>query len=624
MTGGQLIALVGPDGAGKSTVCRALVAALHDLGTASSTIYMGVSADSADRLLPTTRLARRWKRRRGGTADTSGPRLASDVSQDRRQRGVTDQVRAGLRLANRVAEESQREATVRWRIARGETVVVDRHYRLDYHATDVTRRDLAWDRRAHGWFLRHALRYPDLVIHLHAPAEVLHERKGEGTVEVLAQRQIEYDALADEVPRFERVSVLQPLEETVRDVLDLVKALSDSDRPTALVTDAERGSAVAIIRSLDAAGWRVIAAASDPRAPGLHSRSASATVVHASTAEDPDLAAKQIARAVEDHRCRLVFPVTDQMVRICRQAALPASTVVAAADPAAYAAASDKWQTVEAALRLGVPVPRSVLVRSTSELHAAAAELGWPVVLKPRWSVTEHNGNLVRHDVVIADGPRDLEPQGEDLAVDVIVQEFHPGDGVGVELLLDRGQVVAAFQHRRLREYPLRGGPSSFRIGEALDPDLLKWSVALLADLGWTGLAMVEFKVGADGPALMEINARVWGSLPLATRSGVDFPALCAAVHLGQPTATAISTYRPGVRSRDLRLELMWIAAVLRGQSTPSREPQPPRRQAVLAALRLFLPSDGYDVLSLRDPGAGVADVRQAARHLARKARAGR
>ncbi|MFZ6004418.1 MAG: hypothetical protein ACOYXM_10855 [Actinomycetota bacterium] len=220
---GLLVALVGPDGAGKSTVCAAVVGALREQGVAASSIYMGVSAASADRPLPTTRLALRVKRAMGSAPDAGGPLLAADVSRIRAPRSLRGHARAALRLANRAAEEVQREARVRWRLRGGQTVVVDRHYLLDYHATDVTAPGLPWERRLHGWFLRHALRYPHLVVHLMAPAEVLFARKGEGSVEVLAQRQLEYEALADVVPRFERVSVEQPLEGTVKEVLDLIR-----------------------------------------------------------------------------------------------------------------------------------------------------------------------------------------------------------------------------------------------------------------------------------------------------------------------------------------------------------------------------------------------------------------
>src|SRR5690606_17122175 len=47
----------------------------------------------------------------------------------------------------------------------------------------------------------------------------------------------------------------------------------------------------------------------------------------------------------------------------------------------------------------------------------------------------------------------------------------------------------------------------------------------LLKPLGWHGVAMIEFKVDSQGRWwLIEINARLWGSLQLAVDSGADFP----------------------------------------------------------------------------------------------------
>src|SRR3712207_1619892 len=98
----------------------------------------------------------------------------------------------------------------------------------------------------------------------------------------------------------------------------------------------------------------------------------------------------------------------------------------------------------------------------------------------------------------------------------VLLQEYYRGEALGVELLTERGRPLLAFQHRRLREVPITGGASSFRESVPLDLALLELSLRIMRALDWTGLAMVEFKVGAEGPKLMEVNGRVWGSLPLA------------------------------------------------------------------------------------------------------------
>ena len=54
---------------------------------------------------------------------------------------------------------------------------------------------------------------------------------------------------------------------------------------------------------------------------------------------------------------------------------------------------------------------------------------------------------------------------------------------------------------------------------------LMERSEALLRAIGWEGPAMVEYRYDeATGAAvLMEINGRLWGSLPLAGHAGAEF-----------------------------------------------------------------------------------------------------
>jgi hypothetical protein len=134
---------------------------------------------------------------------------------------------------------------------------------------------------------------------------------------------------------------------------------------------------------------------------------------------------------------------------------------------------------------------------------------------------------------------------------------------------------------------------------------------------------MVEFKLGASGPRLMEINGRVWGSLPLATHSGMDFPTKLARLYLDNHSDDESrpfdAAYRTGVRSRNLELELVWIASVLAQRSPCPFLPIPPRRAALTAALGLFDPRTKFDILSLSDPWPGIAEIPRIIRHLFRK-----
>jgi thymidylate kinase len=222
------VALIGADGSGKTSVARALPGVLS---RPVRYLYMGVSAESSNVILPTTRLARRLKRMVGAPPDTAGPPSHEAIAARRRPsslpRRLLRSARAALRLGNRTAEEWYRQLVAWWWQRQGAIVIYDRHFFVDYHAYDVSGTHArSIEQRVHGLLLG-LLPKPDLVIYLDAPGEVLRARKGEGTVEALEQRRAEYRALASVVPRFVEVDATQPVDAVVRDVADSVIALVD-------------------------------------------------------------------------------------------------------------------------------------------------------------------------------------------------------------------------------------------------------------------------------------------------------------------------------------------------------------------------------------------------------------
>jgi predicted ATP-grasp superfamily ATP-dependent carboligase len=397
-----------------------------------------------------------------------------------------------------------------------------------------------------------------------------------------------------------------------------------------LITDAGRGSAIAFTRSLGRRGIDVVAADEQRRSPGFASRYAAARVVYPSPATDPDGAVEALHRAVSDLGVDLVVPISDDI-------GLPLSRsrerfeglcALALPDREALAQVTDKGATTELARRVGVPVPQTALVSTVAEAREAAPRLGWPLVLKPVASRIVRDEAVERYEVSYVNDLASLEARMAPLEghTSVLLQEYHAGEGHGVELLCDRGEPLATFQHRRLHEVPITGGASALRESVPVDPTLLDYSVRLLRELRWTGLAMVEFRVGPAGPVLMEINGRVWGSLPLAVKSGIDFPAKLVQLHLG-PEAFGSGGHvnggapRIGVRSRNIGLELVWIASVLRKDRRYPFLPAPSRADGVRAALRLPHPADGFDVLERDDLRPGLAELAGVAGRLTRKAR---
>ena len=66
---------------------------------------------------------------------------------------------------------------------------------------------------------------PDLVIMLDAPAEVLHDRKGEGTIESLERMRRDYLALEGVVEKFVRIDATQDQEAVTREVIAAIMGL---------------------------------------------------------------------------------------------------------------------------------------------------------------------------------------------------------------------------------------------------------------------------------------------------------------------------------------------------------------------------------------------------------------
>lgn len=394
-------------------------------------------------------------------------------------------------------------------------------------------------------------------------------------------------------------------------------AAGGAGQPTILVTDAGRGSAVSIIRSLGGRGWTVIAGDADRHSIGFRSRHVAKRFVYPSPADAPGEFTHSVIEAASRWRIDLIIPVTDAVILplSAERARLEGVSQVAMPDPEALRVVTDKRRTLELAEHLGVPTPRSVLVDSPEAARSAAAELGWPVVLKPKSSRIYHSHRSIESfEVAYANSPEEVTARLEasEGRHEILVQEYCGGEGCGVGLLLHEGRPLAAFQHRRLHEVPFTGGASSLRESVPLDPVLYDHSVRLLGALRWTGLAMVEFKVGVAGPKLMEINGRVWGSLPLAVMSRVDFPRLLAELYLSGPPSGGVGpqlSYRVGVRARNLALDLVWIGSTLAGRRKYPYLKAPGRGQGLAGLLGLLDPRCRSDIMALDDPGPGMGEI---------------
>jgi predicted ATP-grasp superfamily ATP-dependent carboligase len=147
-----------------------------------------------------------------------------------------------------------------------------------------------------------------------------------------------------------------------------------------------------------------------------------------------------------------------------------------------------------------------------------------------------------------------------------LVQEYVEGRGAGYFALMRHGVLRAEFAHRRIRDLRPTGSGSVVRESTPVDPRMRDAALAILQALRWHGVAMVEFRVAADGtPVFMEVNGRFWNSLPLAVFAGADFPAMLADLAEHGDLPPHASGYRPNVRCRWLLGDTRHLIEVWRG-----------------------------------------------------------
>ncbi|MEN9937997.1 MAG: hypothetical protein RLZZ387_4576 [Chloroflexota bacterium] len=229
------VALIGPDGAGKTTVGRRVEALIP---VPIKYVYMGVNLDSSNHMLPTTRLVRAIKRARGDAPDRGGPRDPARVTPRPKNplRRALSEARSMVSLVLRVSEEWYRQGLAWSYERRGNIVIFDRHYYSDYYAYDIANRGRGQPlaRRIHGLMLDRVYPKPGLTIYLDAPAEVLFARKGEGTLESLERRRQSYLQLGAQLEHFAVVDANRPLEDVARDVAELIYGfhLRSASKPT--------------------------------------------------------------------------------------------------------------------------------------------------------------------------------------------------------------------------------------------------------------------------------------------------------------------------------------------------------------------------------------------------------
>jgi len=394
-----------------------------------------------------------------------------------------------------------------------------------------------------------------------------------------------------------------------------------------LVTDGHWRKTLALVRSLGRKGVRVTVGERTFLNTSFFSKYCSRRLVYPSPRRSPRQFIEFITKEIGKNRYECLYPMEEETLLLLaqHQSEISKHTYLLIPEIKKIEFVRDKGTLLQFAEAHGIPIPRTIYDPATPEpckvqdsrpestvvqgsgsesnvvqdspasnvVQGLASQLDSipiPAVIKPRISSGSFGIAYVRKK-------EDLIALYQKIHTHYpfpLVQEWIPDGGgtFGFSALLDEtSNVKAVFIHKKVRMYPVQGGPSTLREGVE-HPRIMELGMSLLKSLKWVGVAMVEFKVDPrDGiPKLMEVNPRFWGSLHLAVISGVDFPYLMLRIARGDPFDPVLN-YTVGKRCR-------WLlfGDLLHFLKNPYRfHLRPP-------FFHFFDPDTAYDIISKKDP----------------------
>ena len=216
----------------------------------------------------------------------------------------------------------------------------------------------------------------------------------------------------------------------------------------------------------------------------------------------------------------LVAPETGGCLERLAARATERGAVLLGPSAAAIRSASDKAGLAKRLHAHGVPHPETRLVASTAQARIAAREMGFPVVVKPRWGagcvgVTLLRGQVLNHH--ISRGP-------------VLIQRFVPGVAASVSLLSDgKRATVLTVNGQSMRAPRVGPSPGGFAYRGGITPLVHPLAAraatmarrACLALPGLRGYVGVDVVLTDSEAVVIEVNPRLTTSY-LGVRAALD------------------------------------------------------------------------------------------------------
>jgi predicted ATP-grasp superfamily ATP-dependent carboligase len=286
--------------------------------------------------------------------------------------------------------------------------------------------------------------------------------------------------------------------------------------------------ALAAARSLGRRGVEVIGCDDSPMMALSFSRYVTETFLHAPP-DDEEAYLESLAEGVrkyapDDGRPYALMPIHAQTRLIARHRHRFAPAAVAAPPIAAIDRVYPKDRLAETAQAHGVAMPDTVVARDEADLQPAAADLGFPLFVKPADATGGRGIAKVEAPEDLPEAFRAARAAGK--GEEVLLQAPAPGEDYCLTALCREGRIEVAMAYYNLETFGGAGGFGVLRETVEAGP-MPEVAQRLLGPVGWHGVVQLDFRWDGDPantPQLIEVNPRFWGGLFQSVESGVDYP----------------------------------------------------------------------------------------------------
>src|SRR5262245_33315925 len=257
---------------------------------------------------------------------------------------------------------------------------------------------------------------------------------------------------------------------------------------------------------------------------------------------------RKVLEICEREQIDTIFPSWDAQIHVLaksKERFEKLGVLIPLPDYATLSTALDKYQAILAAQEVGFSCPRTYLPEDSQDIGRLADELGFPLIVKPRY--TSWGIEIVRDRESLVQKTRELAGKyGMPM-----LQEYIPGgERQDVHLLLDQaGDVKLVFPrstHRTLRLDP-HAHFATVHQSTHHGTDVPE-AIRLLRKLGWWGSATVETIVDPRDRTrkFIELIPRFRRQLWNTTELGINVPWMCLKIARGE-VVEPVKDYPAGV-----------------------------------------------------------------------------